>query len=277
MPIGAAIGAGSSIISGILGSKAAQDAKDAQIGAEQNVLANNNAAKDASLATNRDLYQSETKAFQPYQSTGTGALQQLAAGTANGGVFNSTPTGEQVLAQDPGYAFRLQQGQQALLRAAAAGGGVGSGGTLKAAQQYGQDYASNEYQNAYSRYANTRQANYGNLLNLAGMGQTANSQFATATGQYGGAVTGVTMGTAQQNADALAGIGNAEAAGSIGSANAWSGALQGLAKSATGIPASATPFNASGYGGGAGSGGYNNPVGAPPVSTWGYPALNQGT
>jgi hypothetical protein len=241
MPIGAAIGAGSSILSGILGSKAATDAKNAQIAAEQNVIANNNAAKDASLNTNRDLYQSEVKAFQPYQSTGTGALDLLAKGTATGGVFNSTPTGEQVLAQDPGYQFRLDQGNQALLRAAAAGGGLGSGGTLKAAQQYGQDYASNEYNNAYNRYANTRQANYGNLLNLANLGQNANSQFANATGQYGNQFTGVTMGTADANARALAGIGDSEAAGSIGGANAWSAALQGLAKSATAIPTSQQP------------------------------------
>src|SRR4051812_32577220 len=123
MPIGAAVGAGSSILSGILGSKAATDAKNAQIGAEQNVLASNNAAKTSSLNTDRDLYQSQVKAFQPYQSTGTGALDLLAKGTATGGVFNSTPTGEQVLAQDPGYAFRMEEGNKALLRAASAGGG----------------------------------------------------------------------------------------------------------------------------------------------------------
>jgi hypothetical protein len=287
MPIGAAIGAGSSIVSGILDSKAATDAKNAQIAANQNIIGSNNAAKDASLNTNRDLYQSEVKAFQPYQSTGTDALAQLAAGTANGGVFNSTPTGQQVLAQDPGYQFRLDQGQEALLRAAAAGGGLGSGGTLKAAEGYGQDYASGEYQNAYDRYANTRQSNYNNLLNLAGMGQQANSQFANATGNYGQQFTGVTMGTAEQNAQALAGVGNAQAAGSIGGANAWSGALSGLAKSATvipgAIPGAPQLMSASGYGAPGGSGygsvgasGYSNPVGTPPVSTWGYPAFGQG-
>jgi hypothetical protein len=238
MPIGAAVGAGSSILSGILGSKAATDAKNAQISANQNIIGSNNAAKDASLNTDRDLYQSQVKAFQPYQSTGAGALDLLAKGTATGGVFNSTPTGQQVLAQDPGYQFRLDQGQQALLRAASAGGGLASGGTLKAAQQYGQDYASGEYNNAYDRYTNTRQSNYNNLLNLANLGQNANSQFSNATSNFGNQFTGVTQGTADANGRAIAGIGDAQAAGSVGGANAWIGALQGLAKSATVLPTS---------------------------------------
>ena len=265
MPIGAAIGAGTSLISGLIGSRAAQNAKDAQIAAEQNAIANNNAARDASLNLNRDLYSSETKALQPYQSAGTGALDLLAQGTATGGAFNASPTGDQILAQDPGVAFRLAEGNKALLRAASAGGSLGSGGTLKAAQQYGQNLASGEYANAYDRYIGTRQSNYNNLLNLAGLGQNANAQFLNATGNYGNTATGVTMGTARQNSDALTGVGDAEAAGAIGGANAWSGALQGLAKAATVLPS-----NISGYGrapatglptGSGYSGGYLDPSG----------------
>jgi hypothetical protein len=45
---------------------------------------------------------------------------------------------------DPGFQFRLQQGQQALERSAAAKGGLLTGGTAQAEQQFGQDYASNE-------------------------------------------------------------------------------------------------------------------------------------
>ena len=59
---------------------------------------------------------------------------------------------------DPGYDFRLQEGNQAIERAAGtAAGGPGrySGATLKALTQYGQDFASNEYGRAYGRRVGT--------------------------------------------------------------------------------------------------------------------------
>jgi hypothetical protein len=60
--------------------------------------------------------------------------------------------------QDPGYQFRLKEGMQGLERSAAARGGLLSGGTLKGIQRYGQDMASQEYQNAFNRYQTSRQA-----------------------------------------------------------------------------------------------------------------------
>lgn len=52
---------------------------------------------------------------------------------------------------DPGYQFRLSEGQKALERSAAARGGLISGGSQKELQRYGQDYASGEYGNWLSR------------------------------------------------------------------------------------------------------------------------------
>jgi hypothetical protein len=71
---------------------------------------------------------------------------------------------------DPGYLFRLQEGQKALDRSAAASGNLFSGGTLKASQRYNQDFASNEYGNAYNRYQNNRQTRYNMLSGVAGLG-----------------------------------------------------------------------------------------------------------
>jgi len=53
--------------------------------------------------------------------------------------------------QDPGYQFRMNQGQQALQQSAAARGVLNGGGTLKDVLQYGQDYASQEYGNVVNR------------------------------------------------------------------------------------------------------------------------------
>jgi hypothetical protein len=52
---------------------------------------------------------------------------------------------------DPSYKFRVDQGQQALERSAAAKGFLGSGNILQELQKYGQDMGSQEYQNQYNR------------------------------------------------------------------------------------------------------------------------------
>jgi hypothetical protein len=62
--------------------------------------------------------------------------------------------------QDPGYQFRLDEGQKALEGSAAAGGNLLSGSTLKALTNYGQNAASQEYQNAFNRFSGNRQFNY---------------------------------------------------------------------------------------------------------------------
>jgi len=70
------------------------------------------------------------------------------------------PTLEEAM-QEPGYKFRLDQGQRALEQSAAARGVLNTGGTLKDLLQYGQDFASNEYGNVYNRAVNDYMTNYG--------------------------------------------------------------------------------------------------------------------
>jgi hypothetical protein len=60
------------------------------------------------------------------------------------------PTVEEAL-NDPGYKFRLQQGQQALENAASAKGVLNDSGTAKALIDYGQNAASQEYANVWNR------------------------------------------------------------------------------------------------------------------------------
>lgn len=52
---------------------------------------------------------------------------------------------------EPGYAFRIKAGQDALERSAAAKGHLRTGGTLQNLLEYGQDFAAGEYQNVYNR------------------------------------------------------------------------------------------------------------------------------
>lgn len=80
------------------------------------------------------------------------------------------------MGQDPGYQFRLSEGQKALERSGAARGVTNTGGNMKGLLDYGQQAASQEYGNVYNRNLNTYntneanragayQTNYGNALN----------------------------------------------------------------------------------------------------------------
>lgn len=167
---------------------------------------------------------------QPYLNAGQGAIGQLSTLTGPGGALMQ-PYGQTFTAptdvteqNDPGFQFRLQQGQQALERSAAAKGGLLSGGTVKAEQRYAQDYASNEYQNVYNRalteyqqayniFQNDQANQYARLLGVAGLGQSS----------------------AVNAGNALVGIGNAQGAASVGGANAWAGGLQGALGSIAGL------------------------------------------
>lgn len=65
------------------------------------------------------------------------------------------------LTSEPGYQFRLGQGLKALDQSAAARGNLRTGGQVKAFNDYAQNYASNEYENAWSRALGSYNTNYG--------------------------------------------------------------------------------------------------------------------
>jgi hypothetical protein len=115
---------------------------------------------------------------------------------------------------DPGYAFRLSEGQKALDNQAAARGGLISGNALRAATTYGQNMGSQEYQNAYNRYQTNRANQLNPLGSLINSGQNAAANTGAAAGAYG--------------ANASSNISNAaaaKAAGDVGAANALTGGL----------------------------------------------------
>lgn len=83
--------------------------------------------------------------------------------------FENTSFTPQDLANDPGYQFQLQQGEQALARNQAARGNYFSGEALKAAQDYGQGLAGTAFDAANSRYNQNRAFNYGVATDQAGV------------------------------------------------------------------------------------------------------------
>ena len=115
---------------------------------------------------------------------------------------------------DPGYAFRLAEGNKALERSAAARGMVMSGQMFKGAQRFGQDLASQEYQNAFNRYQVNRSNQLNPLQSLMGSGQSAANVVTGAAGDLGRSL----------GENAL-GAGNARASGYFCSANAYTNAI----------------------------------------------------
>ena len=203
----AALLGGANILSSIYGSTASKNAAQAQIDA---------ASQANQLAYG--IYQQNRADQMPWMQAGTGALKQLTAGTAPGGEFtqNFTPA-DLTAGMDPGYAFRISEGNKALNATAAARGGLISGNAIKAGQDYGQAAASQEYQNAFSRYQTNRANRLNPLQSLAGLGQSAvNTTGAMGTNYANTAGTNIT------------GAGNASAAGTIGTANAISSGVTGV-------------------------------------------------
>ena len=191
----------------LLGSSASRSAASTQADAASR-------ASDAQL----QMFREQAALQEPFRQAGVRALPQL---EAQRNMMPGAFTGQVNLGQDPGYAFRLSEGQKALDRSAAARGGLISGGALKAAQRFGQDLGSQEYQNAYNRALTGYNADvarestgYNRLAALAGIGQTATNQVGAA-GQNMASNVGnlMTSGAA------------ANAAGTVGGANALTGGL----------------------------------------------------
>lgn len=144
--------------------------------------------------------------------------------------------------QDPGYAFRQSEGMKALERSAAARGGLLSGKTLKGIQRFGQDLASQEYQNAFNRYQINRSNQLNPLQSLMGAGQSSTNLLTGAAGQAG-----------QNEAANLYNAGQARASGYVGSANALGSALGSIGQMAVQYPlyqAQANYLNSGAAGGG---------------------------
>jgi hypothetical protein len=167
------------------------------------------------------MYQEQKGLQEPFRGAGITAqnrLLDLLGLSQNKGAEGfgrySKDFGMSDFQQDPGYAFRLAEGQKTLDRQAAARGGLISGGALKAATRYGQDMGSQEYQNAFNRYQTNRANQLQPLGSLLTSGQAAASNQAAAAGNYG-----------TQAGGNITGAGAATAAGQVGSTNALTNAL----------------------------------------------------
>ena len=217
MPWGSIISAGGSLLGGLFGSDAADDAARAQ-----------QRSAAAAMAQQQRQFD-ETKAMlAPYRETGDAATKRLRTllglgdetGAADYGSLMKNFTAADMNA-DPvyqnGLQFGLDEGRNAINARAIANGGYDSGATLKALTRFGNDYGSTKGGEAYNRFQNNRNTNYNMLSGTANAGQSA----AAGTGAMG-------MQNAATMGNLITDSGNAAAAGKIGAANAWSNAFGGV-------------------------------------------------
>jgi hypothetical protein len=192
------IGGGASLVGGIANGIGSWFGADAQ----------RDAANQA-MGVQRDIWGQQQRNQAPYLQAGQSTLADLLQQMRGGG-FDVNPA---EIANDPGYQFRLAEGQKALERSAAARGGLNSGGTLKSLTRYSQGVASDELQNAWLR----KQGAFNRMMGVAGMGQGAANSLGAMGGQY-----------ANNMGELYGALGNAESARWTGLGNAISGGASQL-------------------------------------------------
>ena len=191
------------------------------LGSSQAARAQRSAANQAA-DTQRAMFERQVELQAPFREAGLTAQNRLMTLLGLGGDPNAPGYGSAArdfsmsdFTADPGYGFRMSEGMKALERSAAARGGLLSGATLRGVQRFGQDLASQEYQNAFNRFYAMRNAQLNPLQSILGQGQTSTNVLTGAAGDVGRGVAGAQMGAGQ-----------ARASGYVGGANALTGALQ---------------------------------------------------
>lgn len=191
--LGALIGAGASLLGGMFGSNAAEDAAKAQ----------ERAARHA-LKLQREMWETGRADMMPWLDAGRTALgqymSQLGLGDGATGPTNA-------FKETPGYQWRVSEGEKGVTSNLAALGMKNSGKALKALETFRQGIASDEYDKWLGRVGGVAGQGQQSANSMAGFAQNAGNM----------------MGQTMQDA------GQARASGYVGSANAMMGGLNSAA------------------------------------------------
>jgi hypothetical protein len=183
---------GGAIPNAIIGSHAAVNAGNEQQAGIQN--AEN---------TVQNTYNQNSAYYTPWIQNGTAANNQATQMASNGFTMSD-------FQKDPAAQFDYQNAINSINNAQSVRGGALSGGAQKAMSNYAQQNASNEYSNAYARFANQQSQ----LMNLSNQGLSATQGL----GQLGSNYS-AQMGNLQT------GMGNSQASETLGKAGALESAF----------------------------------------------------
>ena len=219
---------------GIYGAKQAGKAADAQIEAGNYAAQLEKESADAQLALQKQIWEKQQADQLPYLQQGQAAIGKL--GSLMGGtdpfkdyLAKAGLSGGQFNQNNPQYQFLLKQGQQALDRSAAARGMGYSGAQMKAAQQFGQGLASQQYDKEYSRASDEFSNYYNRLAALAQGGQQAVQATGNQGAQYAQNAGNTLASLSNAQTNILGQQANARASAYATKANALNDTLGGLA------------------------------------------------
>ncbi len=215
--IAVAIGAGSAIFGAVQGADSARKAAHTQ-----------QDAANAAIETQQQNQQQTRSDLAPWMQGGQSGNQALLQylGIGSNGQFDPNapgvaPFNASMLPGDPSYQWRVQQGQNALLNNASALGTLGSGNTLKAITNYGQQAATQQYQQALQNYMQQQ----GNVVNrLSGVSNTGVNAAGNVAGlgaNSAGNIAGLQYAGGQAGAGGLIAGNNAIAGSAQNGINNW--------------------------------------------------------
>jgi len=151
--------------------------------------------------------------YQPYDANGNPTGSPM----TGSGYLTAQPTMNDLTQLMPNYKFGLTQGLGQFNAGINAAGGAVSGNAIQGGNQFAQDYAGNQLQNAFNNFQTNRQNVATNVYNASNIGA-------------GGVATAANAGTgtAANVSNLLSSIGNAQASGTMAQANAYTSGLNNI-------------------------------------------------
>jgi hypothetical protein len=168
------------------------------------------------LQYNREMFDKINEQNAPYRALGEKSAGQYGQFIDNG-YFTQQPSMDDLTRLMPNYRFGLDQGMGQLNAQMNAAGGLVGGNAIQGAQQFAQGYAGNALTDAFNQFQVNRSNVASNLGAGVGFGQNANATTATAA-----------SGASANASNLLSSIGNAQAAGTMGQANAYASGLNNI-------------------------------------------------
>lgn len=168
------------------------------------------------LQYNQAMFDKINEQNAPYRATGERGAN-LYNQLADTGYLTAQPSMDDMTRLMPNYQFNLQQGLGQFNSQINAGGGLISGNAIQGGQQFAQGYAGNALTDAFNQFQANRTNVVSNVNALTGVGQNANATTATAA-----------SGATANASNLLSSIGNAQAAGTMGAANAYASGLNNI-------------------------------------------------
>jgi hypothetical protein len=168
------------------------------------------------LQYNQEMFDKINAQNAPYRETGERGAN-LYNQLADTGYLTAQPSMDDMTRLMPNYRFGLDQGMGQFNSQLNAAGGLVSGNAIQGAQQFAQGYAQNSLADAFNQFQANRSNVVSNVNALTNVGQQANATTATAA-----------SGATANASNMLSSIGNAQAAGTMGAANAYAGGLNNI-------------------------------------------------